>query len=134
MNIPAESTGTQRAGWGATVSVAVALQWAVILAFSGLTWLGFGAASALSLLYGGASVAVPNALLALWLTLRRQRAGTLGVAAMLVGELLKLGLTIAMLALVVSALERQVAWVALIVGVIAALKAQWLAVWFTRGF
>lgn len=132
MNIPADSTQAQRAGWGATVGVAVALQWAVILASSGLAWLGFGAASALSLLYGGAAVAVPNALLALWLTLRRQRAGALGVAAMLLGELLKLGLTIALLAMVRTALEQQVGWLALIIGVILALKAQWLAVWFTR--
>lgn len=132
MNIPADSTQAQRTGWGATVGVAVALQWVVILASSGLAWLGFGAVSALSLLYGGAAVAVPNALLALWLTLRRQRSGTLGVAAMLLGELLKLGLTIALLAMVRTALELQVGWLALIIGVILALKAQWLAVWFTR--
>jgi hypothetical protein len=33
---------------------------------------------------------------------------------------------------VVRALQPEVAWIALIVGVVAALKAQWLAVWFTR--
>lgn len=132
MNIPADSTGTQRAGWGATVGAAVALQWAVILALAGLTGLVFGAGGALSLLIGGAAVAVPNALLALWLTLRLLRAGTLGMTAMLAGELMKLALTVALLVVVVQALERQVSWLALITGVIVALKAQWLAVWFTR--
>lgn len=131
MNIPADSTGAQRDGWGATVGVAVALQWAVILVLGGLTWLGFGVSPAVSLLYGGAAVAVPNALLALWLTLRLWRAGTLGVTAMIGGELLKLALTLALLAMVMKVLA-QVAWLALIIGVVVALKAQWLAVWFTR--
>jgi len=132
MNIPADSTGTQRAGWSATVGAALGLQWAAILALAGLIGLAFGTSSALSLLVGGAAVAVPNALLAAWLTLRLMRAGSLGMTAMLAGELLKLALTVALLAIVVKALERQVVWLALIAGVIVALKAQWLAVWFTR--
>jgi hypothetical protein len=41
-------------------------------------------------------------------------------------------MTIALLVIVVVALKPHVAWLALIVGVVAALKAQWLAVWFTR--
>ena len=36
------------------------------------------------------------------------------------------------LTIVVVALRPHIAWLALIVGVVAALKAQWLAVWFTR--
>lgn len=111
--------------------MAIALQWAVILVFSGVAWI-WGERAAQSLLLGGVAVAVPNALLAAWLTLRLYRSGSVGVAGMLGGELLKLGMTIALLAIVVRALGAEVAWLALIVGVVAALKAQWLAVWFTR--
>ena len=128
---PAESTGAQRASWRTTVGIAIALQWAVILVFSGIAWI-WGDRAAQSLLLGGAAVAVPNALLALWLTLRLYRTGAVGMTSMLAGELLKLGTTIALLVIVVGALKPNVAWLALIVGVVAALKAQWLAVWFTR--
>lgn len=128
---PAESTGAQRASWRTTVGVAIALQWSVILVFSGVAWF-WGDRAAQSMLLGGAAVAVPNALLAAWLTLRLYRSGPVGVAGMLGGELLKLGMTIALLVIVVRGLGAEVAWLALIVGVVAALKAQWLAVWFTR--
>ncbi len=127
---PADSAGAQ-ASWRTTVGIAIALQWAVILVFSGVAWI-WGDRAAQSLLLGGAAVAVPNALLAAWLTLRLHRSGSVGVAGMLGGELLKLGMTIALLVIVVRALGAEVAWLALIVGVVAALKAQWLAVWFTR--
>jgi ATP synthase protein I len=125
-------TGTQRAAWGATVGTTIALQWVVILLFAGVAWAMAGTRGAQSALLGGAAVAVPNALLALWLTLRLHRGGAVGVASMLAGELLKLGLTITLLVVVVVALKPQIVWLALIVGVVAALKAQWLAVWFTR--
>lgn len=131
MTIPEQSTGAQRASWGTTVGTAVALQWAVILVLSGIAWI-WGHRAAQSLLLGGAAVAVPNALLAAWLTLRLYRSGAVGVTSMLAGELLKLGMTIALLVIVVTTLKTQIAWLALIVGVVAALKAQWLAVWFTR--
>jgi ATP synthase protein I len=126
-----ESAAAQRASWRSTVGVAIALQGSVILVFSGIAW-AWGGRAALSLLLGGASVWVPNALLASWLTLRLYRRGPVGVAGMLAGEMGKLGATIALLVIVVRALQPEVAWIALIVGVVAALKAQWLAVWFTR--
>lgn len=121
----------QRASWRSTVGIAIALQWAVILALSGIAWF-WGERAAQSLLLGGAAVAVPNAMLAGWLTLRLYRHGPVGVAGMLGGELLKLAATIALLVIGVRALGAEVAWLALIIGVVAALKAQWLAVWFTR--
>lgn len=130
--MPADSPEAQRARWNATVGVAVALQWAVILALAVVTWFGFGAIGAQSLLSGGVAVALPNSLLALWLTLRLRQVGAVGVAALLGGEFLKLGMTVALLVIAVGALKPQIAWLALIVGVVAALKAQWLAVWFTR--
>ena len=127
-----DPTGAQRAAWGATVGKTIALQWAVILLFAGVAWAGFGGGSARSLLLGGVAVALPNALLALWLTARLYRGGAAGVASLLAGEMLKLGMTIALLVVVAVTLKSQVAWLALLVGVVAALKAQWLAVWFTR--
>ncbi|MGH8482737.1 MAG: ATP synthase subunit I [Nevskiaceae bacterium] len=127
-----DSTGAQRAAWGATVGRTIALQWAVIVLLAGVAWAWTGRGGAVSLFLGGAAVAVPNALLALWLTARMVRGGAVGVASMFAGEMLKLGMTIALLAVVGVALKPQVAWLALIVGVVAALKAQWLAVWFTR--
>jgi F0F1-type ATP synthase assembly protein I len=131
MNIPAVSEGAQRGSWAATVGTAVALQWVVILALAGMAFIWGGNKSAMSLLAGGACVALPNALFAAWLTLRMRRGGAAGPAAMLGGELAKLGLTIALLVFVVKG-NPGVAWLALIVGVIGALKAQWLALWFTR--
>jgi ATP synthase protein I len=132
MDIPADSIGAQRARWGRTVAPAIALQWAVAVALSLLAWLGFGSDAAESALFGGLAVAVPNALLALWLTLRLYRRGPVGAVGMLVGEMLKLGMTIALLVIVARALHPHTVWLALLVGVVAALKAQWLAVWFTR--
>jgi F0F1-type ATP synthase assembly protein I len=129
---PVDQIGAQRAAWSTTVGKTIALQWAVILLLAGVAGAGFGIGSAKSLLLGGVVVALPNALLALWLTLRLYRAGAVGMVSMLAGELLKLGMTIALLVIVVVALKPHVAWLALIVGVVAALKAQWLAVWFTR--
>ena len=79
-------------------------------------------------------MAFPNTSLALWLSLRRWRVGSLGVASVMAGELLKMGLTIALLVLMVVQLKPALSWLALIVGVIAALKAQWLALWVTRDF
>lgn len=133
MNVPAPATGEQRGIWGATAITTVALQWGVILSLGGVAWILGGQASAWSLLGGGAAVALPNALFALWLTLRRRQGGSLAVS-MLVGELFKLGLTIALLLMVIGGLKPVLSWLALLVGVVAALKAQWLALWITRGY
>jgi F0F1-type ATP synthase assembly protein I len=125
-----QEAGLARGHWGATVGTAIALQWGVILVLAGAAWI-WGGTAARSLLLGGAAVALPNTALALWLTLR-VRASTLSVVAVMAGELLKLGFTIALLALVVARLKPDLSLLALIVGVIGALKAQWLALWFTR--
>ena len=132
MDIPADTTGAHRAGWSATAGVVVALQWVVILVLALFAWIGFGSAAAQSLLLGGGAVAVPNAVLAAWLTARLYRRGPVGAVGMLGGEVLKLALTVALLVIGVRAMQPEVAWLGLIVGVVAALKAQWLAVWFTR--
>ncbi|HUR41533.1 MAG TPA: ATP synthase subunit I [Verrucomicrobiae bacterium] len=130
--VPAVSPEARRAAWGATVGKALVLQWLVVMGFAAIGGLGFGGKAAQSLLLGGGAVAMANTALAAWLTLRLLRTGTIGAAAMLGGEMAKIGLTIALLVIGVKALRAEVAWVALIAGMVAALKAQWLAVWFTR--
>ncbi len=133
MNVPAPSTGAQRRTWGATAVTTVALQWGVVLSLGAIAWILAGKTGFLSLFGGGAAVALPNALFALWLSLRQRQGGTLAVA-MLVGEIFKLVLTIVLLLAIVVELKPALSWPALIVGVIAALKAQWLALWVTRKF
>ena len=117
--------------WWATVGIAIALQWLTVLILTAMAWGMSGATAAISVFGGGAAVALANTLLALWLTLRVARVGVLSPAAMLIGEMVKLGLTLALLVLVAVKLA-PLSWIALIVGVIATLKAQWLALWFTR--
>lgn len=132
MNIPNDSGGAQRTGWAATVGTALALQWSVVLAITAVAWI-WGSRAGASALVGGISVALPNTLLAAWLSARVARHGGAGPAAMLGGELLKLGTTVVLMYAMVRA-NPGIAWVALIAGVIGALKAQWLAVWFTRKY
>ena len=133
MTNPNSADGTQRAGWAATVGTAIALQWSVIGVLAALAWLWKGNAGAVSLLLGGGCVAVPNTLLAAWLTARVRRFGGAGAAALMGGELLKLGMTVALLVAAVRG-NPGIVWLALIVGVVGALKAQWLALWMTRNY
>lgn len=133
-NYDGSSLMSQQSTWGATVGTAIALQWGVVLALSCAAWTAGGQVAAQSLLGGGAAVAVPNTMLALWLTLRLIKTGSAGAAAMMFGEILKIALTVGLLVMVVVRLRPDVSWPALIVGVIGALKAQWLALWVTRRF
>lgn len=125
---------SQQTAWGATVGTAIALQWGVILALAGIAWLISGQIAATSLFFGGAAVAFPNTVLAAWLTLRVLKTGNAGAATMMFGEILKIALTISLLVMVVVRLRPDVSWPALIVGVVGALKAQWLALWVTRRY
>jgi len=104
----------------------VGLQVLVTLAVALFSWPLGGAQSALSALLGGAACVVPNALYAANLVLLRRGTARLVVAAVLVGEFVKVGLTVVALVLVAT-LYRDVVWVAVIVSVIAALKVQVLA-------
>lgn len=124
---------TPLAKWWMTVGTAIAVQWVTVLVLAVAAWGVAGEAGALSLLGGGGAVALANTLLALWLTLRVAKVGALSAAAMLGGEMLKLGLTAALLVIVAVKLK-PLMWLALILGVIAALKAQWLALWITRKY
>jgi ATP synthase protein I len=123
---------SQQSIWGATVGTAIALQWSVVLALAGIAGLVSGKIAGVSLLFGGAAVAFPNTVLAAWLTLRVLKTGNAGAATMMFGEILKIALTVSLLVMVVVKLRPDVSWLALMVGVIGALKAQWLALWVTR--
>lgn len=125
---------TQMTGWKNTVGTAIALQWALVMIFAGAAWLIGGNSGALSLFAGGAAVALPNAVLALWLTLRLRSKGAVGAAGMMFGELLKLSFTLAAIVLVAVKLKPELSWLAMLIGVVVALKAQWLALWVTRRY
>lgn len=81
---------------------------------------------------GGAAVAVPNTVVALSLWLKASVSGPLSAASLLLAEGLKLALIVLALYATVRAFGPRLEWLGLITGVIGALKAQWLALWFTR--
>ncbi len=121
-----------QAGLGRTALTTIRLQLAIVLAAGGVAWSAAGTEAGISCLAGGAAVALPNALFALSLCLRARVAGSLSMTTFLLGEFLKLGLTVGLLYLSAKRLESVVVWWALLVGVVMALKAQWLALWFSR--
>lgn len=104
----------------------VGLQVLATLVVALVAWPLGGTPAALSALLGGTACVVPNALFALRLTLSARRAQGAGVAEFFVGEFIKIGSTIALLALI-AWLWKDVVWLALIVSVIAALKSYLIA-------
>lgn len=92
-------------------------------------WLVAGRDAAVSALLGGAACFVPNGLFALRLAVAAQRPGGTNVATFFVGEFLKIGSTIALLALI-AWVWKDVVWLAMIVAVIAALKSYLIALFF----
>lgn len=129
-----DRAGRAGAIFGEVAAAAVGMQWAVVLVLAAVAWWLAGARSAVSLLGGGLAVALPNTLLALSLWLRARLGGSLSAAAFLSGEIVKIVLTLSLLILIAVKLSLSVVWLALIIGVIGALKAQWLAFWVTRRF
>jgi ATP synthase protein I len=92
-------------------------------------WFIAGAEAAVSALLGGAACFVPNGLFALRLAVAAKRPGGTDVATFFVGEFLKIGSTIATVALV-AWVWRDVVWLAMIVAIIAALKSYLIALLF----
>jgi F0F1-type ATP synthase assembly protein I len=118
--------------WSKSVSTTIGLQAGGVLIGSALVGALGGRDSALSFLVGGASVTVPNAILGAYLWLKSGRAGALSAATFLVGEMIKLAGTVTVLYLAVRVLGTTTVWLALVAGILVALKGQWLAVWYTR--
>lgn len=125
---------SQHSIWGATIRKAVVLQWALVLALSGVAWALSGLVAAKSLFCGGAAVALPNTVLALWLLARMRLPGMTGAMAIMRGEVLKLGFTVAALVVAASKLRPELHFPALLSGMVVALVAQWLALWMTRRY
>ncbi|MCX7163162.1 MAG: ATP synthase subunit I [Betaproteobacteria bacterium] len=91
-----------------------------------LAWIWAGQHAAVSAGLGGAAVVVPNLLFALnlWTAARSGRAS---VAGFLVGEFIKVAATLALLVIVAEA-YRDLHWLALLAGLIVALKANLLVI------
>lgn len=100
---------------------AVFHQGVATLIVAGLAWFWAGPHAALSAALGGAAVFVPNLLFAmsLWAAARSGRAS---VTRFFVGEFIKIVATLALLAIVAGA-YRDLHWLALLAGLIVALKA-----------
>ncbi len=105
--------------------IAVFLQVAITLLAGMATWLGWGTAHAVSLVAGGGSIAVPNALLALRLSTSQPR---FAPVVLLIGEFVKIGLSVLLLWSAYRWIS-DLSWGALIVGVILALKIVWITPW-----
>lgn len=105
--------------------IAVVLQAVATLLAGMITWLVWGPAHAVSLLAGGGSIVVPNALLALRL---RSSAPRHAPVVLVVGEFIKVGLSVLLLWLCYRVIA-ELSWGALIAGVVVALKALLLAPW-----
>jgi ATP synthase protein I len=110
----------------------VILQILATLVVAAAAWLLGGAmganasSAALSALLGGAACFVPNGLFALRLTLAARRVQGADAGTFFVGEFVKLGSTIALLALIAWA-YKDVVWLAVIIAIIAALKSYMVA-------
>lgn len=107
----------------------VGLQILATAVVAAIAWPLGGPAAAFSALLGGAACFVPNALFALRLAAAARRPGGTGVGTFFVGEFVKVGSTIALLALIAWA-YRDVVWLALIAAVIATLKSYIVALMF----
>ncbi|MEZ5657940.1 MAG: ATP synthase subunit I [Burkholderiaceae bacterium] len=110
--------------------VTIALQVVAILVLSVAAWWVFGPGHAVSLLAGGLAAAVPNALFAFRLSLNKGRSPDSYPVVFFLGEIIKIGLTVALLALIVRWAD-QWQWPALITGLIVALKVPLFALWLT---
>lgn len=85
-----------------------------------------GPRGAVSAALGGVAVVLPGALFALRLFAGSQKPGGASPAAFFVGEFMKVAATIALLAAAAS-LYREMHWLALLAGLVVALKANLLA-------
>ncbi len=90
-----------------------------------------GQTSGVSAALGGIACLVPNALFALRLHIEVRRPGGVATHTVLIGEFVKVAATIALLVLITRNV-RGLDWLAMIIGVIAALKSYLLMLLLTR--
>ena len=109
----------------------VSLQAIVSLGAALVALLLGGANAGLSALLGGLVCVVPNAFLAFRLTWAMRRTGHADPASFLIGEFVKVGLSIAMLVAIARHFHH-LNWLAFLVGLIAAFKSYFVAFLFDR--
>ena len=102
--------------------MAVLLQIASVLVAALIALLAAGAPSAGYLALGGAAAIIPNGLFALRLAVQRRRSAASYATVFLLGEFLKIGMTVALLFAIHHWLG-PVSWLPLLIGLIVALKA-----------
>jgi ATP synthase protein I len=105
--------------------LAVGLQVAVVAVLALLAGAIWGKGVALSLAYGGGAAIVPNALFAIRLAIHRGRSPESYPAVFFIGEIVKIGLTVALLVWAATSMP-QLRWPPLLAGLIAALHAPFL--------
>lgn len=110
----------------------IRLQLLSVAALAIVAWAAWGVAVAVSLVAGGASAIVPNALFALRLAVHRNRAPESYPVVFFLGEFAKIGLTVGLLAWAAHALN-DLSWPALVAGLIAALQAPFLVALLPQG-
>ena len=110
---------------------AVLLQVTMTLVVSAVAALVGGADAALSAMFGGLACVIPSALFAARLAIDVRRPGGATVSGFFIGEFAKLGLTVLML-FAIAMVYRDLNWLALILGFIAALKSYFLMFVFGR--
>ena len=105
---------------------AVILQIGATLVAAVIAGLVAGPHGAVSAALGGAACFLPNLLFALRLWVASKKPGGASPAAFFVGEFIKIAATVALLAMA-AILYRDLQWLALLAGLIVALKANLLA-------
>ena len=110
---------------------AVGLQVVSVIVLGLAAGLAFDWTSAKFFVLGGMAAVVPNALFALRLALQKGRSPESYPAVFFLGEFAKIGLTVGLLAWVVHAVP-DVNWLALVLGLIVALKAPLFALLVAR--
>lgn len=108
---------------------AVILQIGATLVAAVIAGLVAGPHGAVSAALGGAACFLPNLLFALRLWVASKKPGGASPAAFFVGEFIKIAATVALLAMA-AILYRDLQWLALLAGLIVALKANLLAFTF----
>lgn len=113
----------------------IAAQIAVGLSTAAIAWLVTGKANVgWSSAYGAAAVALPTALFARGLMSRVASANAgAAVAGFFLWEMIKIGLTVAML-VAAPKLVQNLSWPAMLAGLVATMKVYWLVVLFKKHF
>lgn len=111
--------------------MAVILQVTSVLVLALVAGLVADWSSARFVVLGGAAAIIPNSLFALRLASHRGRSAESYPVVFFLGEFAKIGLTVALLVAVHRWLG-PVQWLALLLGLIVALKAPLFALWFVR--